>query len=169
MASMGRIHRAVPRVPNARDCCQSPVLRLAQGQAHHARIQARAPTHLGRPVARRPCRLQSAVRAPGGHAMTWFNRPPKYGNHRTKVGDIVFDSRREARRHVELQWQVKAGEIRELRRQVPFELAPAVKLAGERRTKPAIRYVADFVYEECDTGRLIVEDVKSSATARTKD
>ena len=54
----------------------------------------------------------------------------------------------------------KAGRIVYLDRQVQFVLAPPVVLDG--RKKPAIRYVADFVYwtaTGCPT--MIVEDAKS--------
>ena len=54
--------------------------------------------------------------------------------------------------------------VTELRRQVVFVLAPKVKIAGEKRARPAIRYVADFTYQQ--KGRLVVEDVKSPVTAR---
>lgn len=46
-----------------------------------------------------------------------------------------------------------------MRLQVPFDLAPAVKLDGEPRKKPALRYLADFVYRD-KNGNQIVEDVK---------
>jgi len=56
-----------------------------------------------------------------------------------------------------------AGEITGLMRQVPFVLAPAVKLNG--RMKPALRFVADHCYYEKD-GTLVVEDVKSKVTRK---
>jgi hypothetical protein len=52
----------------------------------------------------------------------------------------------------------RAGEISDLKRQVPFELIP--KQEGER----AVKYIADFVYTE--RGKQVVEDVKSSATRK---
>lgn len=50
--------------------------------------------------------------------------------------------------------------------QVKFVLAKGVKLAGETRKKPDLRYVADFVYVDAATGETIVEDVKSNATRK---
>lgn len=80
----------------------------------------------------------------------------KYGNKKTTVGDIKFDSKKEARRYEELKVLESMGKITELRRQVKFELVP--KQDGE---KP-VRYYADFTYQE--NGELVVEDVKSPAT-----
>lgn len=88
----------------------------------------------------------------------------KYGNKKTKIGDITFDSKREAERWSHLRILERAGHISGLRRQVVFVLAPSVKFAGARAAKPALRYFADFEYIE--NGVRIVEDVKSEATAK---
>jgi hypothetical protein len=88
----------------------------------------------------------------------------KYGNKKTKIGDITFDSKREAARWSHLCILERAGYISGLRRQVAFELAPSVKFEGAARAKPALRYFADFEYVE--KGARIVEDVKSEATAK---
>lgn len=71
-------------------------------------------------------------------------RGQKYGARRCNCGRHA--SLKEHRRWQELTLLERAGEIRNLREQVAFELAPAVMLFG--RKKPALRYVADFVYEE---------------------
>ncbi|WP_235837979.1 DUF1064 domain-containing protein [Chitinasiproducens palmae] len=86
----------------------------------------------------------------------------KYGNCKVEVDGITFDSRREAARYQTLKAMQAAGQIRDLRRQVPFVLTEAVVLDG--RKKPALRYVADFTYVE--GGALVVEDVKSTITAK---
>lgn len=88
----------------------------------------------------------------------------KYGNKKTKVGDIVFDSKREAERWGHLRLLERAGHISELRRQVAYVLAPSVKFAGARAAKPAIKFIADFEYVE--NGARVVEDVKSKPTAK---
>lgn len=93
-------------------------------------------------------------------------KPSKYRNKKIVVDGIEFDSRKEARRWVELSRQQAAGLIAELRHQVPFELAPAVYLNGDAKKKPALRYFADFTYMRGDL--FVVEDVKSAAT-RTKE
>ena len=95
-----------------------------------------------------------------------MKRPHKYGAKRTKVGDLTFDSAREAKRWAELLLLQRAGKISQLERQVVYVLAPSVKLHGEARFKPALRYVADFRYYVPETGETIVEDVKSPATAK---
>lgn len=88
----------------------------------------------------------------------------KYLNKRTRVGDLVFDSKREAERWGHLRLLEKAGRISGLKRQVSYVLAPSVKFAGARSAKPAIRFIADFEYIE--NGARVVEDVKSEITAK---
>lgn len=88
----------------------------------------------------------------------------KYGNKKTKIGGITFDSKREAERWSHLCLLQRAGHISDLRRQVSFVLAPSVKFAGARAAKPAIRFIADFEYIE--NGARVVEDVKSAPTAK---
>jgi ribosomal protein S8 len=95
-------------------------------------------------------------------------KPPsrsKYGSQKVEdAAGVKHDSKKEARRWVVLQILQDEGKITDLRRQVPFELAPKVKLEGEARTKPALRYWADFVYMQ--DGVLVVEDVKSVSTRK---
>lgn len=100
--------------------------------------------------------------------------PPKYGNKKTVVDGIMFDSMREASRYRELKLLEKAGKITELQLQVEFVLAPGVQYAGKRPTPP-LRYIADFVYFEvvqapkeiAPTGKIYwhtVEDAKGMRT-----
>lgn len=89
----------------------------------------------------------------------------KYRNRKVDLAGETFDSAKEARRWQVLQLQLAGGHIAELRRQVPFELAPAVRLAGEPRMKPALRYIADATYRRA--GQLVVEDTKSAPTRKT--
>lgn len=87
----------------------------------------------------------------------------KYRNKKVRTEDgLTFDSRAEYRHWQHLCWRLKAGEIRDLRRQVPFELAPGVLVAGRRR--PPLRYFADFVWVDSATGEEVVEDVKGAST-----
>lgn len=86
----------------------------------------------------------------------------KYGNKKTKIGELLFDSKREADRWVLLKAAEKSGEIRGLERQVSFEIAPSVVLDGRKR--PARRYVADFRYTRTQDGAVVVEDAKGVAT-----
>lgn len=101
----------------------------------------------------------------------------KYGNKITYVGDLKFDSRKEARYYVYLRGLERRGGIQNLRRQVSFEIVPPVyedqvvhlktKDKIVRKTvQPAVHYIADFVYEE--DGKTKVIDVKSEATREDK-
>lgn len=75
---------------------------------------------------------------------------------------LSFDSKRELHRYVLLREMVRSGAISDLRRQVPFELAPGVSINGRRR--PPLRYVADFVYRERGSAIDTIEDVKGVVT-----
>ena len=80
----------------------------------------------------------------------------KYGNRKTPVDGILFDSTAEGLRYSELRLLERAGQITGLNRQVKYELVP--KQADER----AVTYTVDFDYYE--GGRHVVEDVKGKAT-----
>ena len=94
----------------------------------------------------------------------------KYGNAKSEVDGEIFDSRKEARRYIELQWLLKAGTIKDLRRQVRFVLVPAQREPDEigprggrkpgKLIEKEVAYVADFVYTDTETGETVVEDVK---------
>ena len=84
----------------------------------------------------------------------------KYGNVKTEINGVVYDSKKEARRALELEQLEKAGKIRFLKRQQKFVLQPSFFFFG--KTIREISYVADFVYEE--DGKTVIEDVKSPAT-----
>ena len=86
----------------------------------------------------------------------------KYGAKKTELDGMTFDSKAEARRYTDLILLEKAGQISGLTCQVPFELAPSVKYQGDKRAKPPLRYVADFVY--CENGVIVVEDCKGVLT-----
>lgn len=87
----------------------------------------------------------------------------KYRNEPTVIGNEKYRSKREARRHQDLLNLQTFGRISELRREVPFVLAPKVHIIGELRARPAVRYVADFIYITKD-GRRVVEDAKGMST-----
>ena len=91
---------------------------------------------------------------------------PKKGNklHAEKVdmtmpdGTLMhFDSKREARRYMELWLMQGAGEISGLRTQVKYELIPK-QVHKDGTKEKGIEYVADFVYEQ--GGETVVEDSK---------
>lgn len=93
-------------------------------------------------------------------------KKPKKGNklHAEKVdmtmpdGTIMhFDSKREARRYMELWLMQRSGEISGLRTQVKYELIPK-QVHKDGTKEKGIDYVADFVYER--GGETVVEDSK---------
>lgn len=89
----------------------------------------------------------------------------KYHSTPTERAGIRFDSQKEARRYDELMVMLRAGIISDLRLQPQFTLQESyVTETGERIR--AVRYTADFSYRF--GGKLVVEDVKSTAT-RTKE
>lgn len=109
----------------------------------------------------------------------------KYGARKTVFDGIAFDSKREADRYRELKLLEKAGKIKDLRLQVPFELIPALytytgdvykRGAKKGKLKPSkcierpVKYIADFVYTEIlpapQYAITVVEDAKGM---RTKD
>lgn len=69
----------------------------------------------------------------------------------------TFDSAKEARVYNDLLVRLKAGEISDLRLQVPYELIPKQKLTTGK-TERSVKYIADFVYGE--GGLTKVVDVK---------
>ena len=86
----------------------------------------------------------------------------KYGNRKTVVDGITFDSKKEATRYAELKLLQRAGEIFDLQRQVPFTLIPKQTRDGKVVERPCV-YKADFVYKEKD-GTEVVEDTKGMRT-----
>lgn len=88
-------------------------------------------------------------------------RHHKYGARKTEANGILFDSKKEAARYQELRLLEKAGEIHNLRLQVPFELQPKFRKNG--KTWRAVTYIADFVYLTKE-GEEVIEDVKGMRT-----
>ena len=86
----------------------------------------------------------------------------KYSNVKTEIDGIVFASKHEAMRYVELKYLERIHDIRDLQLQVPFELIPKQVKDG-KVVERAIKYVADFVYYDRD-GNLVVEDAKGHRT-----
>lgn len=104
----------------------------------------------------------------------------KYGATKVVVEGIEFDSKKEAERYLFLLNEQAAGRIRDLRRQVVYELLPAIwheeveHLKTKDRVKQvcdqrAVTYKADFVYYNIFLGQEIVEDVKGSVYTITPE
>lgn len=90
----------------------------------------------------------------------------KYRNIKTTLDGIKFDSRKEAKRYNELKLMERCGLIKNLELQKPFELQPTFR--KHNKTYRAIKYIADFVYYDVEKEQIVVEDVKSPATAKDK-
>lgn len=86
----------------------------------------------------------------------------KYGNVRTVVSGVQFDSKAEAARYMQLKQMEQDAIIRSLRVHPVFELAP-VFTDNDGKKQSSIRYIADFSYDL--GGVLFVEDVKGVVTA----
>ena len=84
----------------------------------------------------------------------------KYGNEKTMVNGIMFDSKLEANRYWELSILQRAGKIKNLKLQPEYELQPAFRKNGKAFKR--ISYIADFEYEQ--DGKTIVEDTKGFRT-----
>lgn len=97
--------------------------------------------------------------------MRWLtlpNQKNKYKNKKVSVNGKVFDSKKEAKRYLELIQLEQAGLIKDLETQKKFLLLDGFKKNG--KTYKQINYYADFVYTDTRTGKTIVEDVKGFKT-----
>lgn len=99
----------------------------------------------------------------------------KYLNKKTEIDGIVFDSRREAKYYLYLKNLLESDKIRDLQRQVPYELVPAVwedkvvhlktkDKTVRRQVQRPITYIADFVYVNCADNTTKVIDCKGFRT-----
>lgn len=104
----------------------------------------------------------------------------KYKNKMVVIDGIEFDSQKEGEFYLFLKQKEKDGEIANLRRQVPYEVIPAVWEDEVRHLKTkdkivrkcvqrAAHYLADFVYTDTATGEDVVIDVKSDYTRTLSD
>lgn len=104
--------------------------------------------------------------------------PTKYGNRKTIIDNITFDSKHEAERYIELRFMKDKGMIHNLELQKKYVLIPAqyeqtgeVYTKGKHKGEPKqgkliereLSYYADFDYYTAD-GEHIVEDAKGMKT-----
>lgn len=90
--------------------------------------------------------------------MTFYvrhKRTNKYAAKKKELDGIKFDSRKEARRYRELTLLAAAGELKDLKLQVPFDLI----VNGQK----ICAYRADFTYTD-KAGQFVVEDAKGFKT-----
>lgn len=96
--------------------------------------------------------------------MYYRRRKNKFGAKKTEFMGIVFDSKWEAERYGQLCAMEKAGAIKNLRRQVKYNI-----LVNDQKI---CQYIADFVYDDMgidgNTPQEIVEDAKGVETPEFK-
>ena len=108
--------------------------------------------------------------------MAWrnYNSGSKYHAKKVSIEGEVFDSKKEARRWMELQMLQKSGRISNLQRQKKFVLVPAQyepdttgprggKIKGKLLERE-VAYYADFVYYDEDEKDFVIEDAKGVRT-----
>lgn len=108
----------------------------------------------------------------------WRRYPTKYGNSKTYVDNIAFDSKKEGARYIELRFMQDKGLIHDLALQKKYVLVPAqyensteVYTKGKHKGEPKqgkliereLSYYADFDYYTSD-GKHVVEDAKGMKT-----
>ena len=98
---------------------------------------------------------------------------PKYKNKKVCVNGLYFDSKKEAKRFMQLLEKQQNGEISSLQTQVKYVLIPSQYESYERYGKKGQKlkdgrkmvereyaYIAEFVYIDNASGETVVEDVK---------
>ena len=93
--------------------------------------------------------------------MAW-KKYNKYGNQKTTIDGILFDSKREAARYQELRLLEQTGKIAHLKQQPVLILQDKFQQQG--KTIRAITYKADFAYYDLETNQAVIEDVKGMET-----
>ena len=99
----------------------------------------------------------------------------KYYSHKVVVDGETFDSKKEYQFYLSLLRRQELGEVKDVRRQVKFVLIPTqreepilMKRTGKLKEGRVIErecsYIADFVYEDCKSGKIEVVDTKGYKT-----
>lgn len=91
----------------------------------------------------------------------------KYRNRKCEAFGIQFDSEAERDRFFELTAMQQDGLIHHLKCHPEFILLEGFRDI-DGKSERAIKYTADFSYTD-GSGRVVVEDVKSKATAASRD
>ena len=102
----------------------------------------------------------------------------KYNAQKAIVNGKTFDSKHEGERYYELMLMQRAGAIKDLQLQVPFVLIPPQyeedielpngKIKKGKCIEQSVKYIADFVYFDIQSGKQVVEDVKGVRTPEYK-
>ena len=107
-----------------------------------------------------------AAKSPGTNAVGFWKQSAmgmKYKNKKVETEDGTFDSVKEFSRWQELKLLQRAGEIYDLKRQVPFVLIPTQRDDRGKVIERDVKYIADFTYRNKEY-KLIVEDTKGMKT-----
>lgn len=139
----------------ALDICQEPDGSISVSYAGKV-----SPEEIRRVAAQKnyAAQLEMLGYAPDGNPLP-EKKKRKYGNHVCYEGWKKFDSEKERQFYLELMLRVKAGELKCVLRQVPFDLAE----------KERLQYFADFVAILPDNTIEAVYDVKSEPTRKNKE
>lgn len=92
-----------------------------------------------------------------------YNMPgkrPKYKNKKSEFDGRKFDSNKELSRYKTLKAMQELGIISDLQMQQTFVLTESGKRDPSGKTIVPVKYVADFMYVDKETGKTVVEDVK---------
>lgn len=92
----------------------------------------------------------------------------KYHARKTYIDNIKFDSKKEAKRYLELRDKLAKKEIEQLRLQVKYDLLPKQVDEKGKCLERKCTYMADFVYIDKKTGKEVVEDCKGMKTPEYK-
>lgn len=87
-------------------------------------------------------------------------RRSKYKNLRREFDGRKFGSIKELNRYKELKALQELGAIKGLGTQRTFVLTEPGKRSPDGKAIVPVKYIADFVYEDAETGETVVEDVK---------
>ena len=88
----------------------------------------------------------------------------KYHSRKTEVNGILFDSKLEAERYIQLRLLEKAGEITDLKLKPQFQIFMGYTDAETGERHGSRYYEADFMYLDKANHLVIVEDTKGVET-----
>jgi Protein of unknown function (DUF1064) len=101
-------------------------------------------------------------------ALAGAMKPSKYRNRKTQAGGLTFDSRAEAARYQELLLLERAGLLQgwllKENRACLIEDSRQQRIPLLVKGNKVTTYVADFVYRDCGSGEVVVEDYKGFKT-----
>lgn len=90
----------------------------------------------------------------------------KFFSKKVEIEGIMFDSKKEGQKYLELKDLQEKGIIKDLELQKEYILQDKFKING--KTRRNITYKADFTYITTEDNKIHVIDVKSPYTAKDK-